>query len=49
MALVAMEAAFGGDTVFRRTRSSAIDRDEEVPDRDLGLDPADTEGLARRD
>ena len=35
--------------MFRRTRTRAVDRDEEPADPDLGLDPADTDGLAWRD
>ena len=35
--------------MFQKTRTSAINQDEEVADPDLGLDPADTEGLAWRD
>ena len=49
LALAAAEAASSGGAVFRKTRTSAIDRDKEMADSDLGLDPADTEGLAWRE
>ena len=49
LALATMEAASAGSAVFRRTRSSTIDRDEEIVNPNLGLDPADTEALAWKD
>lgn len=49
LALVAMEAASRGNFVFRKTQSSAIDRVENSPEEDLGLDLEDIERLVWRD
>ena len=49
LALAAADAASTECAVFRRTRTSADDGDEEAADPDLSLDPADTVGLAWRD
>ena len=52
LALAAADTASVEGTTFRRSRSDAVDRDEdedgdEVPeDPDLGLDPDDAKGLA---
>nr|XP_040245316.1 uncharacterized protein LOC120964591 [Aegilops tauschii subsp. strangulata] len=49
LALAAADAASNKGAVFQKTRTSAVDRDEEMANPDLGLDPADTVGLAWRD
>ena len=50
LALAAADAASNEGAAFRRSRSGTVDRDEEErADPDLGLDPADTEGLAWQD
>nr|XP_020189237.1 myristoylated alanine-rich C-kinase substrate-like [Aegilops tauschii subsp. strangulata] len=51
LALAVADAASVEGAAFRRSRSGTVDRDEEEApvDPDLGLDPADVEGLAWRD
>lgn len=49
LALAATAAASGNEVIFRKTRSSALERGQEPPWVDLGLDPADMEQLAWRD
>lgn len=44
--LAAADAASTKGAAFRRTWTSAVDRDEEAANPDLGLDPTDIEGLA---
>lgn len=48
LALAVTDVASRGSFTFRRTRTSAIDRDEEEPKEDLGLYPTDTERVAWR-
>ena len=49
--LAAADAASNEGAAFWRSRSGTVDRDEEEEraDPDLGLDPADTEGLVQWD
>lgn len=49
LALAATAAVSGNQVIFRKTRSSAIDRVESQPEEAHGLDPKDTERVAWRD
>lgn len=49
LVLAAMAAASEGDIVFWRTRSSTINRVEDSPEEDFGLDPEDAELCAWQD